>query len=276
MTVHYRSAVVTDLDGTLLDDSRQISAGDHAALLALEAAGCARIVATGRSLYSADRVLAADTPIDFLIFASGAGVMHWPSRRLIASWSLTGREALTAAETICAAGLNVMIHEPVPDNHHFTYLYQHEDGTDFQRRCEIYAPYCRRIECLPEQLGAASQLITIIPPDIGCFETIRERLPGYTVIRTTSPLGADSIWIEIFPPHVSKSQGSSWLMQHLGIPHGCTYALGNDYNDLDLLEWATSAAVVENAPEDLRQRFPVVPSHRLCGFRAAVRGWGLC
>jgi hydroxymethylpyrimidine pyrophosphatase-like HAD family hydrolase len=48
-------------------------------------------------------------------------------------------------------------------------------------------------------------------------------------------------------------------------------AVGNDYNDLDLLEWADHAYVVGNAPAELRARYTAVASNEEGGFSAAVK-----
>jgi len=39
---------------------------------------------------------------------------------------------------------------------------------------------------------------------------------------------------------------------------------------MDLLEWASVGMVVENAPEDLKSRFPVVASNNRCGVSEAI------
>ena len=43
-------------------------------------------------------------------------------------------------------------------------------------------------------------------------------------------------------------------------------AVGNDYNDADLLAWAAHAYVVDNAPRDLKALHTVVPSNDDDGF----------
>jgi hydroxymethylpyrimidine pyrophosphatase-like HAD family hydrolase len=50
-------------------------------------------------------------------------------------------------------------------------------------------------------------------------------------------------------------------------------AVGNDYNDLDLLEWGGSSYVVANAPADLLARFPAVASSDAAGVADAVARW---
>jgi hydroxymethylpyrimidine pyrophosphatase-like HAD family hydrolase len=98
-------------------------------------------------------------------------------------------------------------------------------------------------------------------------------LPGFNVIQTTSPLDGESTWIEIFPTTVSKSLTAAWLAEELGVDRSRTVAVGNDYNDLDLLEWSASSYVVANAPTDLKSRFPSVASNNDAGVAETVTRW---
>ena len=93
------------------------------------------------------------------------------------------------------------------------------------------------------------------------------------MVRTTSPLDGESVWIEIFPNHVSKGTTAAWLAERLGIEPYDTAAVGNDYNDLDLLGWAHRSYVVENAPEDLSPGSMAVASNDESGVAMAVEHW---
>ena len=88
--------VVTDLDGTLLDSRGELSAANRATLEALGGRGVVRVVATGRNLYSALGTLPADMPINYLVFASGAGTLEWSSRELLDARHLDEPQALAA------------------------------------------------------------------------------------------------------------------------------------------------------------------------------------
>ncbi|MFO7459557.1 MAG: HAD hydrolase family protein, partial [Desulfatiglandales bacterium] len=92
-------------------------------------------------------------------------------------------------------------------------------------------------------------------------------------IQTTSPLDGRSMWIEVFPAQVSKSLTTAWLAAKLTIPRDRTVSVGNDYNDLDLLEWTPDRFVVANAPRDLSARFPTVASNNDGGVAEAVDRW---
>ena len=50
-------------------------------------------------------------------------------------------------------------------------------------------------------------------------------------------------------------------------------AIGNDYNDMDLLEWTGSGYVVDNAPVELKDRFCPVASNNHGGVADAVERW---
>ena len=100
------------------------------------------------------------------------------------------------------------------------------------------------------------------------------KVTGLTVL-TTSPLDHRSRWIEIFPPAASKSLAAEWLRTRHGVDHDEVVAVGNDYNDRDLLEWARHAYVVANAAPSLRARYAVVASNDDEGFAEAMAARGL-
>jgi hydroxymethylpyrimidine pyrophosphatase-like HAD family hydrolase len=89
-----------------------------------------------------------------------------------------------------------------------------------------------------------------------------ERLsPGLSLIYSTSPMGDAALWLEIFPPGVSKGAAASRLAGSLGLSASDCLAIGNDYNDIDLLAWAGSAFLTADAAEALRPLYrPAPPS----------------
>jgi hydroxymethylpyrimidine pyrophosphatase-like HAD family hydrolase len=87
----------------------------------------------------------------------------------------------------------------------------------------------------------------------------------------TSPLDGKTAWIEIFPPDTSKGTALRWLAKHTGVDLSATIAIGNDYNDTDMLETVGTAYVVANAPDELKTRFRVTTSHDADGFSIAIR-----
>ncbi len=260
--------VVTDLDGTLLTPDWECLEADRQTLWQLGQAGIVRIVATGRSLHSARRVLAADFPVDFLVFSSGAGILDYRSGETLRQHSLARPEVAEIASVLAEHGLDYAVLHAVPDSHVFTPFPTARPHPDFARRRRAYAPF--------EQPGlphAACQLLAITDTNENLFAAIRQSLPAFNVVRATSPLDDRAMWLEVYPAAASKATAAEWLRQRLAVPPERTFALGNDYNDDELLAWAAHKAVVANAPETLRQRYPVVRDNTQSGFSDAIRQW---
>jgi hydroxymethylpyrimidine pyrophosphatase-like HAD family hydrolase len=102
---------------------------------------------------------------------------------------------------------------------------------------------------------------------------MKTRFSHLNIIRTTSPIDGRHVWIEVFPAGVSKGRAASWLCNTLNIAREKTMSIGNDYNDLAMLEWTRYAYAVANSPADLRCRFSPAPANDSDGFTAAVKHW---
>ena len=98
------------------------------------------------------------------------------------------------------------------------------------------------------------------------FEKIKSEIHFLQVIRATSPLDHKSIWLEIFPKGVSKGHAANRLCNFLQIKRHNTIGIGNDYNDIDLLDWTARSFAVANSPKELKQKYETVKSNEEDGF----------
>lgn len=253
--------LVCDLDGTLLMRGSGFHPADVELLHALGANGVIRAIATGRALATARKVIPPEFPIDYLVFSSGAGIMDWRSQTLLVSHTLQPDDTARAVQVFIEHELDFMLHEPIPEQHIFLFHRTGRPNADFERRLARYAAD-GRVFSSAEARRPASQLIAISPRGNPTepFETVRRHLPHLSVIRATSPLDGHSMWIEAFAPSVSKSQAAAWIAAEHGIAREACCALGNDYNDWDLLRWAGRAALVQDAPAEMKAEFPSVRS----------------
>lgn len=78
-------------------------------------------------------------------------------------------------------------------------------------------------------------------------------------VRTEYPARDLSI-VDLMPPGVTKGWALSRLAARLGIGQKETMAIGDNWNDLDMLEWAAQGIIMANAAQELRTM-------------AKVRGW---
>lgn len=262
--------LVTDLDGTLTDSNNVIAPGNLEWLLRASSLGILTAIATGRNLHSSRKVLTDKVPFQYLIFSGGAGLMEWSTQKILTSHVLPRKSVEKLAHFLMDRKKDFMVQEPIPQNHRFEFWQSNLSNPDFQRRKEIYAEFVMPFD--PNKIKPASQVIIVEPKDEGpaTYETLKRELSDFAVVRTTSPLDKESIWIEILPQGISKASAAEELRFRLNVPSRQTVAVGNDYNDIDLLDWGTKKFIVDSAPEELRRRYPVVKSFldacRLAGF----------
>jgi hypothetical protein len=268
--------ITTDLDGTLLNHQRQVSARDRATLEAAGAAGIVRVIATGRSLYSARKVLTDDLPIDYLVYSSGVAAVRWPHGDTVFANQMSRVDVASTVEVLRECECDFMVQRAAPDSHSFAFLQCSDSANpDFKHRIELYKEHAHAMDrdVMPD--FEVSQFVVVHPHagGVSLYEQIRSRLPQCNVVRTTSPLDGLSVWIEIFPAGTSKADGCKRLARAHGLSSTDVMGVGNDFNDLDLLAWVGAPFVVANSPEPLRQIYPVVGSHLESGFSDSVERW---
>ncbi|MDD4645825.1 MAG: HAD family hydrolase [Bacteroidales bacterium] len=261
---------VTDLDGTLLNDNQQVSREDYHTLLDLGEKGVLRVIATGRSPFSFKRLISADFPIDYLVFSSGAGIMDYHTGEIIFSINLPEKQVHQIAIRLKDMGVPFKVLGAVPENHHYVYYQNGELHPDFIRRMENYRGYETPISFDPPNFGVASQFLIILPADPARFEELKSMFTGVKVIRATSPIDHESIWMEIFHQDVSKSKAVAELCRMHQIDPSKVMGIGNDYNDMDLLTFPGFPFVVANAPEELKSLYRQVADNNHSGFTEAV------
>lgn len=267
----------TDVDGTLLDGNLQIHESNLRALDALGRRGVVRVVATGRSVETARRVLPGVLPFDYLVFSSGAGICSWPDGNLLHENHMSPADARIVLSILRSESLSFMAQRPIPHNHQFFYEAgaAHLQG-DFYARLEAYKELaCPLRQANEDFREGLSQFIITIPEDESLFQRLRGLFEKKVeVIRATSPFDGRSIWMELFPKGVSKGNGIEWLCDKLGVAREAVGVVGNDYNDLSMLrQFARRAYVVENSPQELREKFKVVASCEAGGMAQAASFW---
>ena len=280
----YKGLFVTDLDGTLLNSDKGFNEKDLDALKTLRLEGYASAIATGRSQYSFCTLL--DTlgmrgeenqlAVDYVIFSTGAGVMEYPGEKIVEQQTLAEAEVVVVANYLQEQGLDYMIHKSMPDTHHFFYSSQTRDNPDFKRRLELYSDFATPISAAGLQdSGPATEVLCIVPGARAerLAAIIEHTFPACSVILATSPLDGESGWIEIFAKSVSKSSTVERLCNRIGVPRENTCAVGNDFNDEDLLRWSPNSYLVENGPPRLRSLFNVVASNNKHGVSEAIGCW---
>ena len=268
-----RAIVATDFDGTLLQSDHTVSERSRNTLAMLGERGILRVIATGRSYYSLQKVLKEDLPVDYLIVASGAGIYCRESKKLIYNTRLSAADTELIGNQLIKLGCDFMVHFPLPDNHKFLFHKKNDINQDYQKRYEIYEEHAEPLKNYSDLSEGSSQFLIVDLPDGQMHEEVSNILSGYTVIRTTSPIDHKSSWIEIFPLETDKGKTLKILTENYNLGPEDVLCIGNDFNDVHMLRWAEESRVVSNAHSDLRSEFRTVSSNDEEGFSVAVDEW---
>ena len=251
--------VAIDIDGTLLPTfSQTISSRNAEALRAAQRAGVTVAIATGRrTAYTAPLLeglgLRADMP---LITSNGAvtrtlGGDPLDRSHLQASVAreLCGllRPFGTLVFTFDMVGRGELILEDFEQAHQRIALWV-EANRD---AIEIVQPL---ENALPDGNDPIQGMVT------GGVEKMRQAenalrdstlSTSCAAVRTEYPARDLSI-VDLLPPGVSKGWALERLAARLGVDRKETMAIGDNWNDVNMLEWAGQAVVMGNAAQDLR------------------------
>lgn len=266
--------VATDLDGTFLKNDKSISKENLDALDALGEKGILRVVATGRNLQKTQEVIASHVPFDYIVFSSGAGVYDWKNGKLLFYKNLNKSVVQQLSDYLVARDLNFHLFKPVPENFKCWYFRGSIPCSEFERYFDYHQSYSEEFLANQNLDSEACQFLVVFPNDPDRFHLLKDEIqknfPEVKVVRTSSPLETDYIWMEIFHHSVSKGNGVRYLCDWLKIEHEYTLGIGNDFNDMDLLEFTNFSYIVENGPKELKELFLPARSNEESAFARAV------
>lgn len=263
--------LIVDLDGTLLASDRSISERNMTALRQVREQGGRVVAATGRSLGSVRAVLTPDAPIDAVAFSTGAGTIDWSRGEMLG----LSRIARVDVEGIIAALLerdhSFMLHAPDPEDGTFAARRSSSRAAaDFDRRVTRYGSKVRAWSKHEPIRDSLEILLIEAAEQIDVLDWARNTFSHLSVIHATSPIDHRSLWIQLLAGGVGKAAACQRLAERWGIAAERIVGVGNDYNDVDFLDWVGHSYIVENAPAVLRSRYSVVASNDAHGVAAAL------
>ncbi|KOH45831.1 HAD family hydrolase [Sunxiuqinia dokdonensis] len=267
--------VATDLDGTFLKNDKSISEEDLQMLELLGQRGVIRVVATGRNFKKVQEVLPDHLPFDYVAFSSGAGIYDWNKRELVYRQNLNRETANDIIQFFVEKDMNFHLFRAVPDNFRCWYYRGKKLCEEFERYFDFHNSASELLPIKQKLTDDACQFLVIFPNEPDAFLMMKQQLESQfddiKVVRTSSPLDTDYIWMEIFHKDVSKGNAVKFLCEQKDIHHYMTFGIGNDYNDLDLLNFTSFSYLVENGPDELKPHFRKAVSNENSAFSHSLK-----
>lgn len=260
--------VAIDLDGTLLNDSRQVSDRTVEALCGLPGRGVRVVIASARpprSVRHIYRSLSLDT---WQINYNGALIWDEPERRVVFHQPMAPDVVRRIIDHARSQFPEVLVSIEAADRwltdrldpHHTT-----ETGRLFgPDRIASVAEMCAEPVTKLLLMGREEMISRLAP-------ILAEAHPDANVIRSDPDL------IQIADRSVDKAAGLRRVAAHYDVPLAQVMALGDAINDIPMLQCAGVAVAMDNArPEVKRIAHWVAPSNNDHGVHAALKRYGLC
>ncbi len=240
--------IALDLDGTLLDSNKQLSAVNEAALAKAAAAGIEIVPTTGR-FFGAMPAFIRNLPfINYAITINGAEAVDVHSGEVLYKAELPWEQAVSLVEflenrpliTDCYMGNQAYmsaankekIDEMAPDEHYVKMLRElRQPVDDLKALIREKKQGVQKVQFFTKDLPMRQQLL----------KEITEKFEHLSV--------SSSIWnnVEINEEHANKGEALAALARHLGLPEDATIAFGDGMNDLSMLKSAGIGIAMANA-----------------------------
>ena len=249
--------IFLDLDGTLVGKHDDVSPRNLAALTAAQQRGIVIVICTGRNRYMVERVAEQWTGHGYGVFANGAVIEEWDTRRVIDKILLATSTMQKAARIAHAFGITPLCFGVHVDDDGGRTVYADARGTLVP---EYGVRNAERLHFV-DDLAAETD---IRPTSMGAYGTEAQTRAVADAWRALH--GAElsvyhavdkkyDCWCAFMNDRAAnKANGAKTIAKALNISQQRTLAIGDELNDLELLNWAGIGVCMGGGHPDLLAR----------------------
>lgn len=253
-----KKILFTDLDGTLLDDQKQISAYTREVLDAWSKAGHKLVLCSGRDINSVGQVkdyLQLDFPGMYLIGYNGGQIYDCDNQKNIYKITLTLEQTSHIMEEAARFGIHVHSYTD-------THIVSPQDNEQLRYYCRviktpvIFSPKVTDVmtegpcKCLAVELKDSKKL-----EDFRCSLLPWAKEEGITMIYS------NPYYLELFPAASGKGAAVKTLCELLNINPYFSVASGDAQNDVSMIEAAGMGIAMCNGSEDVKMAATTITAY---------------
>lgn len=247
----------TDLDGTLLNDQKQISDGNLSAIREALKHGHKVVISTGRALSSAKKqaeTLGLTMPGCYIIAFNGSCIYDSYEKKIVFSDTIPKEYVFHLFEEAHALGIHIQTYDS-------THVLTESTNADLLRYCKNTGMAYRVVPSIQESL--IDDPFKILVVDYQQHEPLvqfQEKIRTWAENKIDSYFSCDSL-LEIVPPGVSKGNAIIRLCEQLQIPLSSTISAGDADNDISMLQTTHTSVVMKNADSHMHAYATYITEH---------------
>ena len=250
--------LAVDLDGTLLGPGQSIHLKDAEAIERARAAGIHVAIATGRSAQESQVAISALSLTGPGVFANGAMVADMPTARTLQSQTIPFDLTQRATDFFGSRGHAVLTLVDHPESHLPAYFLTdhgppHRATTEWLLLNKTHAELTRDVPPVFRESICRLGIVVDVPAAAEIIAGLPNRFAGEATWHSIYSYYFDCQVIEVFAPHASKWTGILEAAKRLGIPPTGIAAIGDDINDISMLQNATMSFAMGNASAEVQR-----------------------
>jgi len=238
--------IVLDLDDTLLRDDHTISDRTKAALMKAQELGVKVVLASGRPTF-AMKDIAEELNLakygSYILSFNGSKIIDWQDKKEIFSSTLSSEAAHKLYDISIREGIH--IHTYVGDD-----IVTENENQYTSLESTITGIPVKMVDSFKEAVAepVVKCLMVYEPEKLKQVETkLQAELGNEFSVMRSKPF-----FLEFMEKGISKGTSLNQLIQLLGIKREEVIAMGDSYNDLEMIEFAGLGVAMGNSPEDIK------------------------
>jgi len=266
--------LATDIDGTLLNPQFQISEGDLAALRRAHAAGMEIVLVTGRR-HTFALPIAQQLGFDLWLISSNGAVTRSLSGETFHRDLMPAEICRQLCESMILFRGNTVLTFDKEVKGAIVLEHLDEIGVSIRRWLEKNMEFIEFVVPIERAL-VSDPVQAMFCGTMARMSLALEALKGtgltdkITVLRTEYPV-RDLSMIDVLNRGCSKGHALERWARHRGFHRDEVMAVGDNHNDVEMLEFAGHPVIMGNACEELRARgWRVTLGNEACGVAAAL------
>ncbi len=231
--------IALDVDGTLVDNTNEMSDAVRRSVRALRESGIEVVISTGRAIPGVlDTTAKLGFTEGYAVASNGAIVFSYDPVDVLQAVTFDASDAVRR------------VLEQVPD----AIVAVEEIGVGFRVNRAFPAGEVSGQFIVEDVDSLIAEPVTrvVIRSTDHTAEEFTAIVDDLGLIGTNYFIGF-SAWLDLAPAGVSKASGLDFLCRKLGIDQSDVLAVGDGNNDLEMIQWAGRGVAMGHAPEALKQ-----------------------